>query len=76
MQDIQPKDQMLVDFEEANMTDHEFAAYCRAKGWMGDTNRTERFTQFVLPTGTVIAMVQYRDQAPINRWIYLPKGEC
>lgn len=70
---IQPQDQMLVDFELVHMNDHEFAKHCRDKGWDGKTNVLNQFTQFILPGGTIIALVKYKNDMPINRWIYLPK---
>lgn len=74
MENVQPQDQMLVDFELVDMNDHEFAKHCRDKGWDGKVNHLASFTQFILPSGTVIALVKYKNDMPINRWIYLPNG--
>ncbi len=73
MLQVQPEDQMLVDFELTEMTDHEFAAYCRERGWEGETNVLKQWTQFILPSGTVVALVRYKNDAPVNRWIYVPR---
>ncbi len=73
MQTVQPQDQMLVNFEEVTMSDHQFAKHCHDKGWEGKVNPLKNYTQFILPTGSVIALVRYKNDAPVNRWIYLPK---
>jgi hypothetical protein len=63
----------FADFKEVDMTDYGFAKYCRDNGWEGEVNKLTNWTQFILPNGTVIAIVKYKNHEPINRWIYLPK---
>jgi hypothetical protein len=66
------QEELLAAFKEVNWTDHKFADYCRSKGWRGTTKVCGHNTQFMSPTGNVIAFVIYRNSAPICRWIYVP----
>jgi hypothetical protein len=66
--------QLVKDFKEVEAKDVEFSQWLKKQGWEGDVNKVGDFTQFILPDETIIAVVKYRNQAPCNRWIYIPEN--
>lgn len=64
---------ILYGYEFTEMSDHEFAAWLDRHGWEGRTHATNQYTKFISHGGIVLAVVKYKNGAPVNRWIWLMK---
>ena len=69
------EEQYLIDFKEVVMTDLEFSEWLKHCGWDGAYSNFNNsgIVKYTLATGTVLALVKYKNDSPVNRWIYLPK---
>lgn len=66
---------MQSNFKEIEMSDHEFAAWLRKRGWVGDSepygSEYVRFTAGRSLYKRVLAVVKYKNNSPVGRQIYI-----
>ena len=61
---------LLFGFKEVEMKDVEFAKLLKKNGWKGDYLPVGIFQRFVRGKDT-LAIVRYKNDPPVNRWIYI-----
>jgi len=66
--------QLLFNFKEVEMKDVKFSKWLRDREWTGEYNSIGNFNQFII-NDEIIALVKYRNEYPVNRWIYIRKEE-